>query len=66
MVGIGLVVERVRNGGEGRWVAIMVVLEWTNKATYTAYVAPSRPKSKRVTYGPTDGRTDGPTDGHKL
>ncbi len=29
-----------------------------NKAVYTAYVAPSRPKSKSITYGRTDGRTD--------
>ena len=32
-----------------------------NKAVYTAFVAPRRPKSKSVTYGPTDQRTDGRT-----
>ena len=34
-----------------------------NKAVYTAYVAPRRPKSKSITYGRTDGPTDRPTDG---
>ena len=38
----------------------------TNKAEYTALVAPSRPKSESVTDRPTDGRTDQPTDGHTL
>ena len=33
-----------------------------NKAVYTAYVAPSRPKSKSITYGRTDGPTDRQTD----
>ena len=41
-----------------------------NKAVYTAFVAPRRPKSESITYrrtdGPTDGRTDGRTDGHTL
>ena len=35
---------------------------YKNKAVYTAYVAPSRPKSKSITDIRTDGRTDGPTD----
>ena len=39
---------------------------YNNKAVYTAYVAPRRPKSKSITYGRTDGQTDGPTDGHTL
>ena len=34
-----------------------------NKAVYTAYIAPRRPKSKGVTIDQTgDGPTDGPTD----
>ena len=41
-----------------------------NKAVYTAYVAPRRPKSESITYIHTDRRTDGPTDrptdGHTL
>ena len=36
---------------------------WANKAVYTAFVAPRRPKRKSVTYGRTDGPTDGPTNG---
>ena len=32
-----------------------------NKAAYTAYAAPRRPKSKSITNGPTDQRTDGHT-----
>ena len=32
-------------------------------AVYTAFVAPSRPKSESVTDRPTDGPTNQPTDG---
>ena len=40
----------------------MGIAAYMNKAIYTAFVAPRRPKSKCVTYG----RTDGPMDGHTL
>ena len=38
-------------------------MQYTNKAVYTALVAPSMPKSESITHGRTDERTDGWTDG---